>query len=173
MQAVLSILLATFAGFGVVMSGSSILVEILRLRRRWQASQEQQLMTQAVQQPRTVNTPRSTASNHSQPVVQNQQETNHSWVVVFVDSLDKLGTSAGWFSFRSWKNLLCIGIREFKLYCYTSTRNFIVQLIVSFAMKFLFVYLYWTYISQYVQARRLLVFFFFFVASGEVQWFCF
>ncbi|KAI3793738.1 hypothetical protein L1987_36360 [Smallanthus sonchifolius] len=34
---VLSILLATFAGCGVVMCGSSVLVEVLRLRRRWLA----------------------------------------------------------------------------------------------------------------------------------------
>ncbi|KAK4255075.1 hypothetical protein QN277_008121 [Acacia crassicarpa] len=40
-QAILSILLATFAGFGVVMSGSSILVEFFRWRRRWQALSEQ------------------------------------------------------------------------------------------------------------------------------------
>ncbi|KAF7805581.1 putative E3 ubiquitin-protein ligase MARCH10 isoform X1 [Senna tora] len=40
-QAVLSILLATFAGFGVVMSGSSILVEFFRWRRRLQALSEQ------------------------------------------------------------------------------------------------------------------------------------
>ncbi|KAI9077149.1 hypothetical protein K1719_040971 [Acacia pycnantha] len=40
-QAVLAILLATFAGFGVVMSGSSVLVEIARWRRRWLASSEQ------------------------------------------------------------------------------------------------------------------------------------
>lgn len=36
-QAVLSILLSTFAGFGVAMSGSSILIEFLRWRRRQQA----------------------------------------------------------------------------------------------------------------------------------------
>jgi len=35
-HAVLSILLATFAGFGVVMSGSSIVLEFSRWRRRWQ-----------------------------------------------------------------------------------------------------------------------------------------
>jgi len=38
-HAVLAILLATFAGFGVVMSGSSILLESSRWRRRWQAQQ--------------------------------------------------------------------------------------------------------------------------------------
>ncbi|PON52606.1 Zinc finger, RING-CH-type [Trema orientale] len=40
-QAVLCILLATFAGLGVAMSGSSIIVEFLRWRRRWRASLEQ------------------------------------------------------------------------------------------------------------------------------------
>ncbi|CAI9105105.1 OLC1v1003960C1 [Oldenlandia corymbosa var. corymbosa] len=41
-QAVLSILLSTFAGFGVAMSGSSILVEFLRWRRQRQALSNQQ-----------------------------------------------------------------------------------------------------------------------------------
>ncbi|KAH7561023.1 hypothetical protein JRO89_XS10G0160100 [Xanthoceras sorbifolium] len=41
-QAVLSILLATFAGLGVAMSGSSIIVEFLRWKRRWRARSEQQ-----------------------------------------------------------------------------------------------------------------------------------
>ncbi|XP_042475985.1 uncharacterized protein LOC122057788 isoform X2 [Macadamia integrifolia] len=36
-QAVLSILLSTFAGFGVAMSGNSIIVEFLRWRSRWHA----------------------------------------------------------------------------------------------------------------------------------------
>ncbi|KAK7404723.1 hypothetical protein VNO78_05679 [Psophocarpus tetragonolobus] len=80
-QAVLSILLATFAGFGVVMSGSSVLVEYFRWRRRLQALSEQrhgpQLMPQAGQNPHT---PRSGAghSNHSQPVGQNQHNSNQS-----------------------------------------------------------------------------------------------
>ncbi|XP_073145461.1 uncharacterized protein [Henckelia pumila] len=43
-QAVLSILLATFAGFGVSMSGSSITVEILRWRRRRHARANQNQM---------------------------------------------------------------------------------------------------------------------------------
>ncbi|KAJ1398471.1 Zinc finger, RING-CH-type [Sesbania bispinosa] len=42
MQAVLAILLATFAGFGAVMFGASILVEILNWRRRWLAQLNQQ-----------------------------------------------------------------------------------------------------------------------------------
>lgn len=41
-QAVLSVLLATFAGFGVAMSGSSILVEFLRWKQRWQTRSDQQ-----------------------------------------------------------------------------------------------------------------------------------
>ncbi|KAF5770204.1 putative E3 ubiquitin-protein ligase MARCH [Helianthus annuus] len=39
---VLSILLATFAGCGVVMCASSVLVEVLRLRRRWLARSNNQ-----------------------------------------------------------------------------------------------------------------------------------
>lgn len=86
MQAVLSILLATFAGFGVVMSGSSILVEFFRWRRRVQALQEQQhglqLMPQVAQNPRTPNMLRlglgSGPSNHNQPVVQSRQNSNQS-----------------------------------------------------------------------------------------------
>ncbi|KAJ1424356.1 Zinc finger, RING-CH-type [Sesbania bispinosa] len=82
-QAVLSILLATFSGFGVVMGGSSILVEFFRWRRRWLALAEQQhgpqLMTQAGQYPQTVNTPRSSVPpNHSQAMVQNQQNSNQN-----------------------------------------------------------------------------------------------
>ena len=104
-QAVLSILLATFAGFGVVMSGSSILVEYFRWRRRVQALSEQrhgpQLMPQAGQNPRTSNVQRPgpgsgsglAPSNHSQPVVQNQQNSNQSWIDVFVASLNTRGCS--------------------------------------------------------------------------------
>jgi len=85
-QAVLSILLATFAGFGVVMSGSSILVEIYRWRRRLQALSEQrqgpQMMPQTGQNPRSSNTSHSDSgsgpSNHTQPVVQNEQNSNQS-----------------------------------------------------------------------------------------------
>ncbi|KAK7324944.1 hypothetical protein VNO77_28915 [Canavalia gladiata] len=81
-HAVLSILLATFAGFGVVMSGSSILVELSRWRRRWQALSEQQhgspAMTQEGQYSQTVNTPHSGPPNATQTVVQNQQSSNHS-----------------------------------------------------------------------------------------------
>ncbi|XP_076957594.1 uncharacterized protein LOC143633135 [Bidens hawaiensis] len=50
-QPVLSILLATFAGCGVAMCGSSIIVEIIRLKRRWWPDSdmsEQQLNSQIV-----------------------------------------------------------------------------------------------------------------------------
>ncbi|XP_022753860.1 uncharacterized protein LOC111302188 [Durio zibethinus] len=62
-QVVASVLLGTFAGFGVAMSGSSIIVEILRWRRRWQARSMQQHSSQVmarppVQSPRAVNSPR-------------------------------------------------------------------------------------------------------------------
>ncbi|XP_058746968.1 uncharacterized protein LOC131619938 isoform X2 [Vicia villosa] len=42
MEAVLAILLATFAGFGTVMCGTSLLMEILKWRRRWLAQWNQQ-----------------------------------------------------------------------------------------------------------------------------------
>lgn len=51
MQAVLSILLSTFAGFGVAMSGSSLLVEFFRWRRRRQALLEQQQNSQMILPP--------------------------------------------------------------------------------------------------------------------------
>ncbi|OIT01322.1 PREDICTED: uncharacterized protein LOC109229612 isoform X1 [Nicotiana attenuata] len=41
-QAVLSILLATFVGFGGTMCGTSILLELLKLRRRWNSQRESQ-----------------------------------------------------------------------------------------------------------------------------------
>lgn len=51
--AILSILLATFAGFGVAMTGSSILLEIARWRRRWQAWSDQQQHHGSPPQPGT------------------------------------------------------------------------------------------------------------------------
>ncbi|XP_057727273.1 uncharacterized protein LOC130943417 isoform X1 [Arachis stenosperma] len=48
-RAILSIILATFAGFSVVMSGSSIIGEILRWRRTWQQQQQQQQQSGGVQ----------------------------------------------------------------------------------------------------------------------------
>lgn len=49
-QAVLSILLSTFAGLGIAMSGSSIIVELLRWRLRWHAWSEQQQQQQQQRQ---------------------------------------------------------------------------------------------------------------------------
>ncbi|KAF5470691.1 hypothetical protein F2P56_011188 [Juglans regia] len=77
LQAVLSILLATFAGLGISMSGSSILVEFLRWRRRWQARSEQhhgsQVMTQPRRFPRSLNSPQMRPSErHHQSEVENQ-----------------------------------------------------------------------------------------------------
>lgn len=64
---VLSILLATFAGCGVVMCGSSILVEVLRLRRRWlNARSNNQTDSRAVLHPEP---PRhSSSSSHADRV---------------------------------------------------------------------------------------------------------
>ncbi|XP_020538208.1 uncharacterized protein LOC105642206 isoform X2 [Jatropha curcas] len=51
MQAVLSVLLATFTGFGVTMSGSTVLGEIFRLRRRWLDRQNEHLGSQSATRP--------------------------------------------------------------------------------------------------------------------------
>ncbi|KAG2670377.1 hypothetical protein I3760_14G083000 [Carya illinoinensis] len=77
LQAVLSILLATFAGLGVSMSGSSILVEFLRWRRRRQARSEQhhgsQVMTQPSRFPRSLNSPQMRPpERHRQSEVENR-----------------------------------------------------------------------------------------------------
>ncbi|KAI3748255.1 hypothetical protein L6452_11217 [Arctium lappa] len=50
-QPVLSILLATFAGCGVVMCGSSVLAEALRLRRRWVARSNHEAYSRGVLHP--------------------------------------------------------------------------------------------------------------------------
>lgn len=59
-QSVLSILLSTFAGFGIAMSGSSILVEVFRWRRQWRAQADQrdgsQLMTLPNRWPQSATT---------------------------------------------------------------------------------------------------------------------
>lgn len=51
MQAVLSVLLSTFAGFGITMSGTSALAEVLKQRRAWLAQRNQQRGSQEVIQP--------------------------------------------------------------------------------------------------------------------------
>ncbi|KAE9585750.1 putative E3 ubiquitin-protein ligase MARCH [Lupinus albus] len=69
-QAILSILLATFAGFGVVMSGSSILTEIIKWRTTWEALQQNgsQVMTHTY--PQTMNAaPQTGPSNRTQSMV--------------------------------------------------------------------------------------------------------
>lgn len=72
MQPVLSILLATFAGFGVAMSGSSIIVEVLRWRRRWQASSNLHDNLQfASRRPQTA------VSSHVDPPPLTQTETEN------------------------------------------------------------------------------------------------
>jgi hypothetical protein len=67
-QAVLAILLATLSGFGVAMSGSSILVEFLRWRRRWHAQHGQLHSSQVITGPgpfqRAVNSSNSSTRGH-------------------------------------------------------------------------------------------------------------
>ncbi|KAK7261367.1 hypothetical protein RIF29_27676 [Crotalaria pallida] len=70
-QAILSILLSTFAGFGVVMSGSSILAELIRWRRTWLVLSALQnsshVMTEAGPNPQTINAaPQTGPSNRIQ-----------------------------------------------------------------------------------------------------------
>ncbi|KAI5413189.1 uncharacterized protein LOC127087032 isoform X2 [Lathyrus oleraceus] len=71
-QAVLAILLASFAGFGVMMSGSSIVSELLKWRRRWQAYSEQrsQVMTQEGLYSQSVITPQPSLPTYNQTTVQ-------------------------------------------------------------------------------------------------------
>lgn len=86
-QAILAILLASFAGFGIMMSGSSIVAELFRWRRNWQASPEQrngsQVMTQEGLYSQGVIISHSSLPNHSQTAaLQNHQNSNHSWIEV-------------------------------------------------------------------------------------------
>ncbi|CAL0308119.1 unnamed protein product [Lupinus luteus] len=81
-QAVLSILLATFASFGVVISASSTLVEAFRWRRLQAMSEQEhgpQLMAQPLQNSRPVNTPQlGPDDDTTQNVVQDQQNASQS-----------------------------------------------------------------------------------------------
>ncbi|KAK1563483.1 hypothetical protein Q3G72_028123 [Acer saccharum] len=72
MQAVLSVLLSTFIGFGGTMYGTSFLREVLRYRRRWLArSRQQQSHQEEVTQTQTQpNEPSTTPS-------QNQTDSQH------------------------------------------------------------------------------------------------
>ncbi|CAN8301086.1 unnamed protein product [Cochlearia groenlandica] len=47
LQAVLSVLLSTFAGFGVCICGSSVMVEFVRWKRRWRARRLEQQLNRA------------------------------------------------------------------------------------------------------------------------------
>ncbi|KAK1429134.1 hypothetical protein QVD17_11337 [Tagetes erecta] len=66
-QPVLSILLATFAGCGIAMSGSSIVVEILRLKRQWHDRSDQQINSQIVLRPHPRRTQTASSSSHVVP----------------------------------------------------------------------------------------------------------
>ncbi|XP_044468457.1 uncharacterized protein LOC123197972 isoform X2 [Mangifera indica] len=73
-QAVLSVLLATFAGFGVAMSGSSILVEIMRWRRRWQAQSLQHHNSQVLGRPgQFPYSPRTVSRDRHNPEIENPE----------------------------------------------------------------------------------------------------
>lgn len=69
-QPVLSILLATFAGCGVAMSGSSIIVEVVRLKRRWwHERSDQQINSQIILRPEPRRTQTAASSSSSSQVV--------------------------------------------------------------------------------------------------------
>lgn len=72
MQGVLSVLLATFTGFGVTMCGNSILVEVLKWRRRWLARVNQTRGSQEVAEP---NQPRGSqeVTEPNQPPANSEQ----------------------------------------------------------------------------------------------------
>lgn len=72
MGAVLAILLATFAGFGVVMCGTCILIEILKWRRRWLA----QLNQQNVGSEDAVLPDQSSAATHQVQIDSQHTESN-------------------------------------------------------------------------------------------------
>ncbi|XP_018446948.1 uncharacterized protein LOC108818471 isoform X3 [Raphanus sativus] len=61
LQPVLSVLLSTFAGFGVCICGSSVMVEFVRWRRRWLARRLEQQLNNAQTLPQTLD---ATTSQH-------------------------------------------------------------------------------------------------------------
>uniref|UniRef100_A0A9I9DXK7 RING-CH-type domain-containing protein n=1 Tax=Cucumis melo TaxID=3656 RepID=A0A9I9DXK7_CUCME len=74
-QAVLAIILATLTGFGIIMSGSSIIVEFLRWRRRWglpmgQQHFDSQRLAQPVQPPIAVSSLHNAIPRQHHPVVE-------------------------------------------------------------------------------------------------------
>ncbi|XP_062117221.1 uncharacterized protein LOC133831068 [Humulus lupulus] len=64
MQGVLSVLLATFTGFGVTMCGNSILVEISKWRRERTRANQQQASVEAAQMDQLPATPQQTQTNN-------------------------------------------------------------------------------------------------------------
>ncbi|KAJ0657315.1 hypothetical protein HanLR1_Chr14g0545581 [Helianthus annuus] len=69
---VLAILLATFAGCGVVMCARSVLVEVLRLRRRWVARSNNQADSEPVLHQET----QPTSSSHVQTEIRNVEASS-------------------------------------------------------------------------------------------------
>ncbi|CDY67417.1 BnaC09g53890D, partial [Brassica napus] len=61
LQPVLSVLLSTFAGFGVCICGSSVMVEFVRWKRRWRARRLEQQLNHAQTLPQTLD---ATTSQH-------------------------------------------------------------------------------------------------------------
>ncbi|XP_048598989.1 uncharacterized protein LOC106371611 isoform X1 [Brassica napus] len=61
LQPVLSVLLSTFAGFGVCICGSSVMVEFVRWKRRWRARRLEQELNHAQTLPQTLD---ATTSQH-------------------------------------------------------------------------------------------------------------
>lgn len=73
-QAVLAIILATLTGFGIIMSGSSIIVEFLRWRRRWglpsgQQHPDSQRIAQPVRSPIAISSLHNAIPRQHHPVI--------------------------------------------------------------------------------------------------------
>ncbi|CAK9314408.1 unnamed protein product [Citrullus colocynthis] len=74
-QAVLAIILATLTGFGIIMSGSSIIVEFLRWRRRWrlpsgQQHPDSQRIAQPVRSPIAISSLHNAIPRQHHPVIE-------------------------------------------------------------------------------------------------------
>lgn len=77
-QAVLAILLASFAGFGVMMSGSSIVGELLKWRRTfraWERQRSQVMMSEGLYSQGVI-TPQPSLPTYNQTTVQLQNQHN-------------------------------------------------------------------------------------------------
>lgn len=64
MQGVLSVLLATFTGFGITMCGNSIMVEISKRRRERAQANPQPASVEAAQMDQLPATPQQTQTNN-------------------------------------------------------------------------------------------------------------